>query len=139
MYDIFERLLGERGATVADVCRATGIRQSTLSNWKKRNNKLSAKNAELIADYFGVSVDFLMGRVISSTTTMPMSQFWKEYQPTDMVEHYYINEETQRLAQELFDNEYLHALLDAARDCKPEDVKMAMELLKRLKETNGDE
>ena len=61
MYSIFERLLNERGVTVADVCRATGIRQSTMSNWKKRNNNLSAKNAKLVADYFNVSVDYLYG------------------------------------------------------------------------------
>ena len=61
MYSIFERLLQERGLTVADVCRATGIRQSTMSNWKKRNNNLTPKNAKLVADFFGVSVDYLYG------------------------------------------------------------------------------
>lgn len=61
MYSIFERLLKENGVTVADVCRATGIKQSTMSNWKKRRNRLSASNAVLVANYFGVSVDFLYG------------------------------------------------------------------------------
>lgn len=61
MYSIFEELLKERGLTVADVCRATGIRQSTMSNWKKRNNNLTPKNAKLVADFFGVSVDYLYG------------------------------------------------------------------------------
>ena len=61
MYSIFEQLLEEKGITVADVCRATGIKQSTMSNWKKRRNRLSAANAVLVANYFGVSVDYLYG------------------------------------------------------------------------------
>ena len=62
MYSIFEELLKEQGITVADVSRGTGIRQSTLSNWKKRDNMLTAKNAILVANFLGVSVDYLMGR-----------------------------------------------------------------------------
>ena len=60
MYETFLKLLEEKGVTVADVCRATGINQSTLSNWKVRKNLLSMKNAQLIADYFEVSVDYLL-------------------------------------------------------------------------------
>lgn len=61
MYSIFEQLLRDRGVTVADVCRATGIKQSTMSNWKKRKNRLSPDNAVLVANYFGVTVDYLYG------------------------------------------------------------------------------
>ena len=62
MYDIFVRLLAERGVTTADVCKATGIRQSTLSNWKKRKNILSPALLGKIADYFDVSLDYMMGK-----------------------------------------------------------------------------
>lgn len=60
MYEIFEQLLQKFGVTTADVCKATGIGQSTMSNWKNRRNLISGKNAQLIADYFGVSIDYLM-------------------------------------------------------------------------------
>ena len=61
MWEIFESLLERDGVTIADVSRATGIKQPVFSNWKRRNSKLSAKNAKLIADYFGVTIGFLMG------------------------------------------------------------------------------
>lgn len=51
---------------------------------------------------------------------------------------YYFNDETARVAQEIFDSSDLHALFDAARDSKPEDLKMAADLLRRLKGTNID-
>ena len=60
MYEVFEQLLQKFGVTTADVCKATGIGQSTMSNWKNRRNLISGKNAQLIADYFGVSIDYLM-------------------------------------------------------------------------------
>ena len=137
MYSIFERLLKERGVTVADVCRATGIRQSTMSNWKARNNKLSAKNAELVADFFNVSVDYLMGRpkVIEVPRNIPGIA---EKAAFDNAEEYYHYKETQRIAQEIFDDKDLHALFDAAQGSRPEDLKMARDFLKRLKETNPD-
>jgi transcriptional regulator with XRE-family HTH domain len=59
MYEVFEHLLKMHNVTVADVCRATGISHSTMSNWKKRKNNLNTKNARLVADYFGVTVEYL--------------------------------------------------------------------------------
>lgn len=51
---------------------------------------------------------------------------------------YYMREETEAMAQELFDNKDLRLLFDAAKDCRPEDLQMAADLLKRLKQTNPD-
>lgn len=58
-YENFEKLLKEKGVRPSDVAKATGIKTSTLTSWKQdkytpKNDKLS-----LIADYFGVSVDYL--------------------------------------------------------------------------------
>lgn len=60
MYEIFEQLLQSFGVTAYQVSKATGISQTTLSNWKQRRNILSPKFLQKIADYFGVSVDYLM-------------------------------------------------------------------------------
>ena len=138
MYEIFERLLKERGVSVADVCRATGIRQSTLSNWKKRDNKLSAKNTELIADYFGVSVDYLMGRPKKAIIIHRPDYEKIERLAFGSDEEYCHYKESQLITEEIFQDRDLHALFDAARGSRPEDLKMARDLLKRLKETNPD-
>lgn len=119
MYDIYEKLLALKGVTTADVCKATGISQSTMSNWKKRKNNLNAKNAQKVADYFGVSVDFLMSG--------------KE----DNQKGYYLNEETAEMAQELFENKEMRILFSAARDAKPEDLKTAADVLLALKRKEG--
>ena len=116
MYEVFEQLLQKFGVTTADVCKATGIGQSTMSNWKSRRNLISGKNAQLIADYFGVSVDYLMTG--------------KE---KEGVEKYYINDETASIAQEIFDNKELRLLFDAAKDAQPEDLQTVHQMLLALK------
>ncbi len=60
MYEIYQKLLDEKGIKNADVSRATGISNMTLSDWK--NGKSTPKQDKLmkIADYFGVSLDYLM-------------------------------------------------------------------------------
>lgn len=60
MWEIFEDLCRRNAVSVADVARETKIAQSTLSNWKKRRNVLNSKALRKIADYFGVSVQYLM-------------------------------------------------------------------------------
>ena len=116
MYEVFEQLLQKFGVTTADVCKATGIGQSTMSNWKSRRNLISGKNAQLIADYFGVSVDYLMTG--------------KEKEGG---EKYYLNEETSQIAQEIFDNKELRLLFDAAKDAPPEDWQTVHQMLLALK------
>ena len=60
MYEIFEHLLQKYGVTPYKVSKATGVSQSSLSDWKL--GKITPKTATLqkIADYFGVTVDYLI-------------------------------------------------------------------------------
>ena len=51
---------------------------------------------------------------------------------------YYTDTETAQIAQKIFDDPELHALFDAARDSKPENLKAAAAMLKALKGTNID-
>ena len=123
MYEIFEQLLQKFGVTTADVCKSTGIGQSTMSNWKNRRNLISGKNAQLIADYFGVSVDYLMTG--------------KEKEGG---EEYYINDETREIAQEIFENPYLKSLFNMSRKMPPERLKAHVEFMKNLyKQETGED
>lgn len=60
MYDIFEQLLQERGITAYKVSKETGVTQSTLSDWKRGRSTPKTDNMKKIADYLGVTVDYLM-------------------------------------------------------------------------------
>ena len=46
--------------------------------------------------------------------------------------------DTEEIARELYENKDMRLLIDAAKDCKPEDLQMAADLLMRLKRTLND-
>jgi len=61
MYKKFTELLRAKNSTVADLCRATGLKESSLSNWKKRNKGINTDTLIAICKYFNVSSDWFLG------------------------------------------------------------------------------
>lgn len=61
MYERFERLLKERGLRASDVSKATGIASGVLTDWKKGRYTPKIDKMQKIADFFGVSVNYLQG------------------------------------------------------------------------------
>lgn len=115
-YDKFEKLCEEKGVRPSDVSKATGISTATLTSWKK--GKYTPKNdkLQLIADYFGVSLSYIIG----------------------VDAEYYINEDTAKVAQEIFENHELRALFDVQRDMSPEDLKALYNMALALKRKDAD-
>ena len=61
MYKKFAELLVKNNKTAYQVAKETGIAQSTLSEWKSgRIKTLGAENLKLLADYFGVSIEYFL-------------------------------------------------------------------------------
>lgn len=59
MYELFEKLLKQYGVTAYRVGKETGIPASTFSDWKKGKSKPKQEKLQKIADYFGVTLDYL--------------------------------------------------------------------------------
>lgn len=62
MYEMFQKLLDERGATAYQVSKATGISTGSLTDWKKGRSSPKIENLQKIADYFGVTIDYFYGK-----------------------------------------------------------------------------
>lgn len=60
MYRTYCKLRDERKVKDADVVRETGITKSTFSDWKSGRSNPKQDKLQKIADYFGVTVDYLM-------------------------------------------------------------------------------
>lgn len=60
MYSVFEQLLQKYGVTPYKVSKETGITQASLSTWKNGKSVPSSETLQKVADYFGVTVDYLM-------------------------------------------------------------------------------
>ena len=122
MYEVFEKLLQKFNVTTYQVSKATGISQSTFSNWKSRRNLIRGDKAKKIADYFGVSVEYLMTGEERSNGNK-----------------YYLNDDTVEIAQAVFENKDLRVLFDAAKDASPEDLKTTYDMLMALKKKDRGE
>ena len=70
MYEVFTKLLETYNVKASDVSKATGINQAVFSEWKKGKSNPKVDKLKKIADYFGVTVSFLMGEVKSITPTI---------------------------------------------------------------------
>ena len=121
--DIVVSLCEKHNITLAELERRIEVSRGSLAKMKTSTPK--ADRVQKIADYFGVSTEYL----ITGKDTEKVS---------DSGEKYYFSNETAEMAQELFENKDIRMLFDAARDSKPEDLRMAADLLLRLKGTNND-
>lgn len=60
-YDIYQKLLNERGITSYKVSQDTGVTTSTLTSWKHGKYQPKPEKLKKIADYLGVRIEYLMG------------------------------------------------------------------------------
>ena len=97
---------------------------TTIQKWEMGVSEPPIKQLRRMADLFAVDINDM------ATVDIEKKELAPDPSP------YYLNPETAALAQELFENPKIRVLFDAAKDCAPEDIQMAADLLMRLKETN---
>lgn len=59
-YEIYEWLCKKRGISPTRAAQDNGIKQQSVSAWKTRGSIPKAETVQRLADYFGVSVDYLL-------------------------------------------------------------------------------
>lgn len=77
----------------------------------------NATKIQQLANRLGVTVDYLMTGKTENDG-----------------EHYYTNEETREIAQEIFENPDLRSLFHAAKDLSPERLKAHIDFIQSLKQ-----
>lgn len=64
-------LIGEKHGAGQELVRALGLSKNTVTEWKSGRAKSYSKYAPQIADYFGVSLDWLSGLTDERTKKTP--------------------------------------------------------------------
>lgn len=122
MWEIYKKLCDIKEMAPNKVAKELGIPSGTITGWKKGICKPKIDKLKKIADYFGVSLAYLMGE-----------------SETPSIDGYWLDEETAKIAQKIFEDKNLRLLFDSAIDSKPEDLKLVHDMLSRLKnEERGD-
>lgn len=112
-YDIIKMLCEKRGTNITSLEQALGFGRGSIGKLRTAHKAMNTDRAKKIADYFGVSVEYIL--------------------TGEMSDGYYINNETARIAQLLYERHDLSLLFEAAEDAPPEDVELAYQMLKALK------
>lgn len=60
MYEKFAKLLDETNKTAYQVSKDTGVSTATLSCWKKGEYTPKVDKLKILADYFGVSIEYFL-------------------------------------------------------------------------------
>ena len=122
--DIIRNRRLELGMTLKQVADAVGVSEGTVSRWESgdignmRRDRIAALSKVLRID--------------------PLIIMGMEGVEKSQQHEYYIKPETALIAQEIFDDPYLHALFKAARGSKPKSLELAADMLSELKGTNPD-
>jgi len=110
-----------------------GVTKQAISQMERGVRKPSMEMLDALCDFFNVSADYLRGteditiRLVDGEGIQKLDGEW-----------HHINPETKDIAQTIYDDPNLHALFDAARGSNPDNLKLAAEMLKRMKDTNND-
>ena len=62
MKNRIKELRNERKVTQAILAKHLGVAQNTVSNWENGNRLVDTENLQKIADYFGVTTDYILCR-----------------------------------------------------------------------------
>lgn len=122
MYQIFEQLLQKHEVSTYKVSKETGIAQSVFSSWKNGISTPKADKMQKIAEYFGVSVGYLMG-----TEEAEPNAIDKENNPI------VLDDEALELLEELKTRPEMRTLFSVSKKATKEDILKAVKIIEALK------
>lgn len=126
LYDRIEAMCEKLGINVTVMCREAGVNRGNLTDLKMgRQSGLSAKNLDKIAEYFNVSVGFLLGRTDDQSVANEKSPVY--------------DDEALELMEEMHKRPELKALFSTSKRASKEDIEAVDQLLKRMARGGGDE
>ena len=105
-----------KGLTQKQVAEHIGITQNAYSYWETGRNKIDNESLKKLADFFGVSVDYLLGRDTIEGSGENVDPEVLEY------------------IEELKKRDDLQMLIVAARDVTKEDIEKAIKIIQALKD-----
>ncbi len=118
LYEKVTFLREKQGISQSELERKANLSKGTITNWK--NRKPNITSIEKVSSALGYDVTYFIS------------------DDNETNEKYYLNEETTKMAQSIFENKELRLLFDAAQDAKPEDLHTVHSMLLALKRKERD-
>lgn len=108
-----KELRERRGLSQVALADKLGVSKSAVSMYERGERNPDFETLEIIADFFNVDMNYLLGKDDGST--------------------YYLDPEAAEMAKEIFEDPNLRILFDASRKVSKEDLQLVVDMVKRLK------
>lgn len=112
---VVKNLCKQKGITIYELEEACGFSKTYIYNWKR--NTPSVDRVKIVADYFGVSIEYLLGENVEA----PHSRTKEE-----------------ALEYAFRGRPDMKALFSVAENATAEDIEKAIEIIKVLRGKNDD-
>lgn len=121
-YEIFEKLCQKHHTNPSRVSKATGISTATLTSWKKGVYTPKSDKLQKIADYFGVSLGYLMGTEEEEPNAVDTEK--------NLI---VLDDDALELLEELKTRPEMRTLFSVSKKATKEDIMKAVKIIEALK------
>ncbi len=125
--NMLKQLRKAKGLTQGELAKTLKLSRSAIGMYENGSREPDYEILEMIADYFNVDIDYLLGRT-DKTTVLPES-FYIEAPDNS----YYLDKDAKEAAQFLFENPEYKVLFDATRQVKKEDIDFVKQMIDRVR------
>lgn len=134
----------KKGYTLEELGNRVGVGKSTIRKWENGIIKnMRRDKIQILAEVLGCSpLEFIdVDEKVIEKYQKELDEYAIRQQEIEDAKGtsniYYKDIETQEIAQQIFQNEELRLLFDAAKDASPEDLKTVHTMLTALKKKEG--
>lgn len=134
----------KKGYTLEELGNRVGVGKSTIRKWENGIIKnMRRDKIQILAEVLGCSpLEFIdVDKNVIEKYQKELDEYVVRQQEKEDAKGtsaiYYKDIETQEIAQQIFQNEELRLLFDAAKDASPEDLKTVHTMLTALKKKEG--
>lgn len=113
-YKLYLALCNQKGVTPSFAALQMGISKVSVSHWKSGRNNPTDANLQKIADYFGVTVEYLKG----------------EEKEKPLVNN---DKELTEYLEELKSREEMRMLFSVSKGCTKQEVEQAVRIIEALR------
>lgn len=113
----------ERGLTQKELAEAIGVDRTAIAKYESGASGAKSEMLEKLANYFGVTTDYILGRTNEKT-------------PAPVVQSESEEEEIREYLQQIKDDPSTRMMFDLVRGATLEEVKATVAFLKALREQN---
>ena len=129
MYNRIEKLCKENNTNITEMCRKLDIPRSSMSELKAgRVKSMSIERIEVIANYFGVTADFIRGKDENDNI--------KAFDETG--EPLFIDDEVREIVDSLRTRPEMKILFSASKKATKEDILKTVKIIEALRNSENE-